>query len=151
MSKYVDSILHDYAIAFGKEASENENPNASSSDIPKRIQDSQVMPSGESKFGALPPDAAMSIIENLKNEHVKDLQRITVITTENAQLKAKIDSYEAIDRHVESLSNTIEELTQKYIQTMQIRTQQAALIKKLSLEIDDLKSLLPQEQSFGRF
>ncbi|EAY10785.1 hypothetical protein TVAG_121890 [Trichomonas vaginalis G3] len=148
MAKYVDSILHDYALTFGKQESESNN---TSTDIPKRIQDSQVMPSNESKFGTLPPKEAMNIVENLKNEHVKDLQRITDITTENAQLKAKIDAYEAINRHVDNLSNTIDELTQKYIQTMQIRTQQAALIKKLSMEIDDLKALLPQEQTYGRF
>lgn len=152
MSQYVDSILKDYAETFGEEEDQKQITGSPESvNIPKEIQESDILPKGVSQFGKLKTSDALQIVETLKNEHVKDARRMLDLQTENAKLKAQIDAYEATNRHADALANSIEELTAKYIQTIQVRTAQTALIKTLKNEIESLKASLPPEPTYGRF
>ena len=153
MSQYIDSILQDYAETFGDDDNDEIKPQPSpqSVNVPKDIQESDILPKGMTQFGQMATSEALEIIENLKNEHIKDARKMLEIQTENAKLKAQIDAYEETNRHADELATKIEHLTAKYIQTIQARTAQAALIKKLRLEIDELKNSQPAEPSYGRF
>lgn len=96
------------------------------------------------KINKISVEEATQIINDLKKERIKDARKMQQLQTENARLVAKITILEHTDLKVAELGSRVEQLLQKYLETEQIRAQQAAQISQLRQEVIVLKSQLGQ-------
>jgi hypothetical protein len=92
---------------------------------------------------------ALKIISDLRKQRIEDAEKMQAIRVENARLVAKMAVLEHTDLKVAELSSRIEQLLQKYLETEQIRSEQAAQISELRQEIIVLKSRVPSHVSFA--
>ena len=104
--------------------------------VKQEIQEPPVVP----KVQRISIDQASQIIADLKKERVKDAEKMQQLQTENARLVAKLTILEHTDLRVAELGSKVEQLLQKYLESEQIKTQQASQIAELRQEIIVLKS-----------
>lgn len=107
---------------------------------PKIPQNSSSIP----KINKISVEEATQIINDLKKERIKDAKKMQQLQTENARLVAKMTILEHTDLKVAELGSRVEQLLQKYLETEQIRAQQAAQISQLRQEVIVLKSRISQ-------
>lgn len=105
----------------------------------------QDLPSIPTRAPKISVDEASQIIADLRRERVKDAERMQELQTENARLVARLTILEHTDLRVAELGSRVEQLLQKYLESEQIRTQQAAQISELRQEIIVLKSRLGRQ------
>lgn len=129
MSKFLDSINQDFEEEFGNDYFH----------IPSSESISSL---DRSNLGRLTKEEAMKIVDRMKSDHESDLKRIEMLKKENKKLKLEIAIYEKTNEHADSVSKAIDNLTDKYIKSEQLRTQQNAEIQQLIQEIEYLKSVV---------
>lgn len=96
------------------------------------------------KINKISVEEATQIINDLKQERIKDARKMQQLQTENARLVAKMTILEHTDLKVAELGSRVEQLLQKYLESEQIRAQQAAQISQLRQEVIVLKSRISQ-------
>ena len=96
------------------------------------------------KINKISVEEATQIINDLKKERIKDARKMQQLQTENARLVAKMTILEHTDLKVAELGSRVEQLLQKYLESEQIRAQQAAQISQLRQEVIVLKSRISQ-------
>ena len=111
-------------------------------DFPSRIPEPAPVPTRAPKISV---DEASQIIADLRKERVKDAERMQDLQTENARLVARLTILEHTDLRVAELGSRVEQLLQKYLESEQVRTQQAAQISELRQEIIVLKSRIARQ------
>jgi hypothetical protein len=93
---------------------------------------------------------ATAIIADLRKQRVKDAEQMQRLKTENVRLAARVAVLEHTDARVTELAAKVEALLQKYLETEQVRTQQAAQLSELRQEVDILKGKLADQESGRR-
>ena len=109
-----------------------------------RSPPSQINSSAAPKINKISVEEATQIINDLKRERIKDARKMQELQTENARLVAKMTILEHTDLKVAELGSRVEQLLQKYLESEQIRAQQAAQISQLRQEVIVLKSRISQ-------
>ena len=116
----IPNILEDYEKEFG---------------INQKIENLEI----KKKIKNLTEEEALKIIKDLQNERIKDSEKIKEITKRNESIIEEIKKFEEIDEKVNSLSNNLDLIIEKFIETEQIRINQEAQIEELQNELEELK------------
>jgi len=85
-------------------------------------------------------NAEIKAISEIKKQRISDIKTKEALLIENSRLKSRLSILEHSDIQVAELGSRIEQILTRYIETEDIRINQAAQIAKLKQEIAVLKS-----------